>query len=229
MAQFNKKNFFKTILSDDIQKIEGFLNENPTLSQLKDDLGKSVLHYANSSKTASLLIRFGADVDSKDKYGLTPLHMAVYHNLVEMVQLFLESNAKQNVQEKMDGQSPLHFAVSEGNAKTLKLILDSRANPNIRDIDGWTPLYESFIGEDANLEISEILLKYGADPNISDNSGSTPLHSAALSGDLDAFKLLLEYSADPTLRDDGGKTPIDYLLKHVTQSEVDDLLNKIEP
>jgi ankyrin-1 len=204
------RDFFSALFEDNPEDVRSSLLNYPELVELKNEKGESALHLAKSADIASVLIEFGADVNAKDLYswtplhfqenldlaktlishnalvdargnnGRTPLHCAVYKNATQIVRLLLENNANPNLQENTDGQTPLHLAVDERNFETLGLLFEYSANPNICDIDGWTPLYLSLIGGDADPKVSLFLLEHGADPNIQEsNSGLTPLHVAA--------------------------------------------------
>lgn len=59
-----------------------------------------------------LLIDKNADVNSKDKFDSTPLHLASgYNPNEELVKFLLENNANVNAKDK-DGWTPLHLASS---------------------------------------------------------------------------------------------------------------------
>lgn len=48
----------------------------------------------NSSETAEVLLNAGANVNEKDKYGLTPLHYAVSNNASETIEVLRRYGAR---------------------------------------------------------------------------------------------------------------------------------------
>ena len=62
---------------------------------------------------AHILIERGADVSTKDKYGLTPLHLASREEQLEVARMLIEGGADVSAQDK-DGRTPLHLALQRG-------------------------------------------------------------------------------------------------------------------
>jgi len=86
-----------------------------------DSAGRGVLHIANYSNIKILLHR-GADVNSQDKDGNTPLHKiyltvsrtkVFYPSLKENAKLFLEAGADVTIKNR-EGKTPLDLAVESG-------------------------------------------------------------------------------------------------------------------
>lgn len=141
------------------------------------------LHTVVSSGDLDMLRRLiakGADVNAKDRYGLTPLHVAASRQDKKIVALLLAHDAKVNVKDKA-GRTTLHYAVGarqlwwepkDGDIEAARLLLDSGADINIADKEGKTPLYYSVrLGK----KMTELLLERGADPNYVDPRGEKPL------------------------------------------------------
>ena len=59
----------------------------------KDEYGSSPLHYTESVEVAELLISAGADVNAKDKWGRSPLRLAFIRKNVEMQDLLKQHGA----------------------------------------------------------------------------------------------------------------------------------------
>ena len=60
-------------------------------------------------KTIEYLISHGANIESKDKYGFTPLHIASIHNYLPIVEYLVSHGA--NIESKENnGASSLHYA-----------------------------------------------------------------------------------------------------------------------
>ncbi|MDB4712759.1 ankyrin repeat domain-containing protein [bacterium] len=81
----------------------------------------------------------GADVNAKDKYGLTPLHHAAWQGRNEIVELLIANGADVNAKD-VDGGTPLHEAASDGRKEVVELLIDNGADVNVKDDRGMTPL-----------------------------------------------------------------------------------------
>jgi ankyrin repeat protein len=119
----------------------------------------------------------------------TPLHLAVYNELPEVVKILLEKGADVNAKGSF-GQTPLHDAASRGFLDAMKLFLSKGADVNAKDRWDETPLH--FAVDNKLPEVVKILLEKGADVNAKDLSGRTSLNGAAKSGVSEIVKLLIE-------------------------------------
>jgi ankyrin repeat protein len=66
---------------------------------------------AGHETSVNLLLDKGASINAKDKFGQTPLHLAISHVRLALLPLLLEKGAKVN-EKDIFGQTPLHFAAS---------------------------------------------------------------------------------------------------------------------
>ncbi len=151
------------------------------------------------------LIDEGQDLSPVDKYGFTPVDLALHNGHVEAAHLLIEAGA--NLQQPQDPQkfSPLTTAVIKGQAEIVRLMLEKGA-----DVNGLAPK-----GEPAHyfpllmacnrhqLEAGKVLLEYGADVNQRDPSGYTPMMMLG-ENDVELARLLLERGADPKAQNDFG-------------------------
>ena len=87
----------------------------------------------------SVLIENGANVNSKDRDGWTPLHFAAWKDSEEAAKLLLKAKAEVDLGDGI-GRPPLHFAAWYGSPKVAKLLLRSGANVSGEHYD-WTPLH----------------------------------------------------------------------------------------
>ena len=114
--------------------------------------GGTPLHWSQANPaTSRLLLENGADIESRDKRGRTPLFWAA-------------------VNANRDKSGTLYAKYLE----VMKILLDGGADANAEDAQGRTPLLAALMIE-ADPEAIGILLERGADPNKSDNWACSPL------------------------------------------------------
>lgn len=116
-------------------------------------------------------------VHAKDKNGTTPLHLAVFYNLPDLIKKFVAMGADVNAKEN-DGNTPLHDAVSE--AKIAQFLIDQGAKVNETNDDGQTLLHviAGNAEYDKAVEVIKTLIANGASKNIRNKNGRTPLDIA---------------------------------------------------
>ncbi len=122
----------------------------------------------------------GADVNSRNTEGWTPLMIAVHLGHQEIVRALLQHEPSQVSARNHHGWTPLRFAVEMGDAETLRMLLAAGAEVDTPDHDGTTALMQA-AGE-GNLECLEILLAAGADCRARNKRGETASHIAARQG-----------------------------------------------
>jgi ankyrin repeat protein len=119
---------------------------------LIDSGAKCSLHHAvqcGHLEEARRLLSGGASVqEENDRWGGSPMAVAIWNDSVEMVQLLLEFGANPNEQEPIrqgtegpwGGDTPLHDAVHKGSVKMVKLLLSRGADPDIQNAERLSPL-----------------------------------------------------------------------------------------
>jgi ankyrin repeat protein len=85
------------------------------------------------------LLTAGADVNESGPRRSTPLHVAAYHDEVEVAKELLDKGALVTARDDA-GESPLHWAVLGGSTRTVELLLASGADSRAADSAGRTPL-----------------------------------------------------------------------------------------
>jgi len=114
--------------------------------------GDTALHIAAAAyqtKIVLTLLRAGADVHAKNRFGDQPLHAAAAGNpnsprwnpatQVETIKALIEAGADPNAADKR-GVTPLHRAVRTRCAAAVRALLAYGANPAFRNKSGSTPL-----------------------------------------------------------------------------------------
>ena len=87
----------------------------------------------------------GANANSGNSMGWTPLHWAARYNLYDICKILIDNGANVNA-ANCAGWTPLHAACYEGLLEICELLIDSGADVNIEDDEGERPIDEA-VGE----------------------------------------------------------------------------------
>ncbi|XP_021375573.1 uncharacterized protein LOC110464598 [Mizuhopecten yessoensis] len=176
--------------------------------------GKSLLHLCCEKgrvECAKLLIRNGADINIRDRWGQTPLmHCVIARNL--NLAKFLLSWKKSSVrcQDKF-GKTALHFGVEEGCEEAVKLLLWYGSDVNASTMCGLTPLINlcSQPPYPNQITLLDVLLTSGAVVNMRDfRCKRSALQAAALQKNIKVVEKLLSWGADPNSLDRAGRSAL---------------------
>jgi hypothetical protein len=122
------------------------------------------------------LIRAGADVNTKNSVGWTPLYDACHRGYTNIVRELLKAGAKHDVicpefaLCPFPGQTPLAEAARQGFVETVKVLLEWGVDKDASNTLGWTALHEAAYHSRA--QIVQQLIVYGADPLAKTSKGS---------------------------------------------------------
>lgn len=151
------------------------------------------------------LLALGADPNTCDETGVTPLMFAVQSGNINLVELLIESGANVNAYPK-NGNTALHAAVMAANDSIAELLIKHGAEINAKNVRGLTPLH--FAVWNGLPYLTDLLIYYGADLNTKDYRGNTPLMLASFVGAKLSARLLLESGANPNLTDINRVSPL---------------------
>lgn len=142
--------------------------------------------------TAELLAESGAEMDSVDSRGVSPLLVASQKGHVEMVRFLLSKGALVE-RRTHEGRTALHHAAENGHAAVVEVLLENGAQPNLPMSDGRTALQAAVLA--GHQAIVAMLLEKGADPDAHAEGTSPLLVIAAFNGELETVRLLAEHGA----------------------------------
>jgi ankyrin repeat protein len=180
--------------------------------------GTTALHWAahwNDAATVDRLLRAGAHVNQTNRYGVTPLLLAVNNtDGLPVVDRLLKAGANANAFSG-DNETALMLAARAGSAATIKLLLAYGADPNAAE--GWrgqTALM--WAAAENHVAAATTLIEGGADLYATSKAWFTPLIFAVRAGHLDAAKALLQAGANvnDTLKDGTSALTIAALNAH---------------
>jgi ankyrin repeat protein len=149
-----------------------------------------------------ILISAKADINARDKSGLTPLARASLVGSLDIVKKLLAYKANPNI-KSYDGLSALTLTNSEDIAKEL---IAAHADVNVTSDDGFNALTNAC--SNGNLGFVKMLIQANANVNVRDSNGLTPFMYAASGGHNDVVKELIAARADVNSRDKNGSTAL---------------------
>ena len=152
------------------------------------------------------LVASGADINTKNSQGETPLFRAVGYGSSVVVKELLELGA--NAEEpNLDGIRPLMRAVEVQSRTLVALLLDHGALPNHQgEAETSTPLHTAALLPSNT--ICQLILRNGANVNARDSLGQTPLHRAVMMRRVEVARSLISAGACVEARDAEQKTPL---------------------
>ena len=162
------------------------------------------------------LIENKARVLSKDKFGRTPLMMAVRNGHVRVASLLLQNGSEWDHTDSSQN-SVLHYAAGFGWKECIDLLVKHGANINAENMWKITPITIAMLKNHQNI-VKELLKRDDIDVNGKDDQGRTLLTLAITDlGDpasFDFIRFLVEKGADPTITDVEGNTCLHRLANY---------------
>ena len=146
------------------------------------------------SEVATLLVKNGADPNSSDNCGRTPLH-------IEIARL-LESSRANAETTNDESRTPLHLAPRQDNVGVAQLLVEWGADVTARDKDEWNPLHLALSG--GHVELVRILIQHGTGGITQDKDKWTSLHRIQLREYIGVAQTLFDHGADITAQDRRG-------------------------
>ncbi|KAJ7770952.1 hypothetical protein DFH07DRAFT_914759 [Mycena maculata] len=146
-----------------------------------------------STEIMELLLKSGADPNSRSQQCRSALEVASSACNIEMVRLLLESGADPNLRREKH-ESALELASDQSSTKIMELLLKSGANPNSRSQQCRSAL--EVASSACNIEMVRLLLESGADPNLRREKYGSALELASAGGSTEMVHLLLKNGAD---------------------------------
>ncbi|CAB0032655.1 unnamed protein product [Trichogramma brassicae] len=174
--------------------------------------GNSPLHltleHVSLVGVAALLLSRGADPNSTNLEGSTPLHFVIQNYTDDSSELFFRIVDELNLSVHIDapdklGRTPLHLAMRQVTTKKVESLLRRGANPNLASPGGFTPLHEACVSGKCNrigfMKLFFVVndeLNQSVEVDARDESDRTPLHYAVAHLFPHIVDVLLDRGAD---------------------------------
>ncbi len=169
--------------------------------------GMTALHWAtffDDFELSTRLIKAGADVKARTRYGVDPLSIACMNGNARIVERLLEAGA--DPKSSLPGsESALMTASRTGQLAPVQLLLKHGADVNARERKGQNALM--WAAAEGHLDVVNALLDAGADFRQALPSGFTPLFFAVREGRTSVALRLLKagLDVDQAMRGEMGK------------------------
>jgi len=225
-----QNNLLKVALLNRDRKMAKFLIENKIdINYIRKDIGESAFHMAvyrshGSLEIVKLMIKYGADINLKDRRGQTPLNYAVSGGNKEIVNFLLDKGADLNTEGRLFERT-MRSAIAGGLERIIdKLVKTKDVNYLSKTRSGNTYLHE--VAQGGMAKFVEPFIRKGMDANEKNVYGWTPLHYAASRGNTEVIDLLIKNGADKNMRAIDGQTPYNIAQEFNQQETVDFLKQK---
>lgn len=216
----------------------------------KDYTGDTALYLWNMPilETVRILHSYGADIQTRNDNGETPINYAITRKNGELLDALINAYGidslsvfdiasigdlhvlKTRISENPSmfhatdryrkNKSLLHYAAEANELEIAKYLVESGIEVDVLDDDGETPLFSAAASGEA--DVLRYLLSKGANPNAKGSRWShTPLHRASASDNIEGARILIQYGADINAREtECDETP----LRLVESNEMGQLL-----
>ena len=154
------REFYDSAVFGELAKLKSMYQADPAILHSVDEYGFTALHGVASEEhidIAEWLIKQGINPNVKNDDGITPLHLAAYP---EMVELLCSLGANIDAQAN-NGYTPLmNNAVEPDTEEVMEALLELGAKINVKDKKGRTAFdLSNMRGEDEKVKL---LKTYGA-------------------------------------------------------------------
>jgi ankyrin repeat protein len=216
------QNNLKVLCASQVMYFSGYSQNFP-----KGISGVHIAAFFGMKVTADSLLKNGAEADSKDSSGRTPLSWAAENGHEAVVKLLLGEEGVEVDSKDRSGQIPLSWAAGNGHEAVVKLLLEKEGV----EVDSKgrycrTPL--SWAAGNGHEAVVKLLLgKEGVEADSKDKDGWTPLLWAAENGHEAVVKLLLgKEGVEVDSKGRYGRTPLSWAAVNGHEAVVKLLLGK---
>ena len=159
---------------------------------------------------------FTADciMDSCQQNIRTPLHTALMHRQMDILEILLKYGGDPNTPSRHFGHTILHQAARQNNLAAATMAVKYGADVHAPDNVGKLPIHDAAgcLWEHKNVAVLRYLVEEVGRPediHLKDDYGDTPLHAAVRREFFKAAEYLIQKGADMNATNGNGRTPMD--------------------
>ena len=230
----NQTAFDKAILhnQEDIAEFLELHKDDPEFSRKATNLRFFTAIRKNDLKTLSEILNNGlVDVNQTNKWGNTPLKIALTHLNYKMIKLLVDHGADLEAKDK-HGKTILDHAIEQAHLPTMKMLIEAGANVEenqdaINKLEKEVAQQEFLKALNQNdiQKVTQLLETGLINTNKYNTDGTTPLEKSLTFLSTDMAKLLIKYGADLEAEDDNGHTFLDRAIEAKNLSKIKTLVN----
>ncbi|XP_058809984.1 ankyrin-2-like isoform X2 [Phymastichus coffea] len=208
-------------MRDDILAVKNLLHKDVDINahaslQCPIYSGCSPLYLAvkyNKIRIIKMLLCYGANVNSEDKYGFTPLHIACSNAKIKAIEILLTYNADPSVKSARQ-ITPLRLALQSNNEKIIQIILSHPTSKRNNPMDNKGLTYFHIVCLRGMIETARDYIHCGVNldepvhPFAQKYSGYTPLHIAVYKKNRQMVDLILGHWTKINTRNREGATAL---------------------
>lgn len=218
------------------RRLQGYKEDDPQITIIEDGQEKVTEQETSSPKTegisvstervkpvavdptTSLMLLNEMQIAlQQDEDGDLPLHIAVVHENIVMVQKFvhlMSISGKSVDKYNKAQQTPLHIAVELKFVQAVHTLLLAGSNPNLVNKNGENCIHMAVKAN--SLECLQLIFKFSPRPDVNARNfdGLAPIHVAVIKNNMEIVKFLLAEKADVNIQDGkSGRTPLFYAVE----------------
>ena len=199
----------EAVLNDRLEVLRLLLSAGADVKRVHPLNGRGPVQEACVKGFANLiapLVDAGADPLARDRYGLSPLDLALAYKNENVIRALLYQTRSAPSLESQ-AESAMQSATFHGQTVIAKLLIDSGFDIRRPTHSGSTYLNDAALK--GYLTLVQLFLDSGADIESRNATGGTPLHDAALGGNVAVIAFLLDRGARINAIDrDASVTPL---------------------
>lgn len=204
------------------------LLKNGAQEDVQDKFGRKPVHYAAMIEDPVILETLvemaNVDINARNKYFVTPLHLTVASSNVQTFQKLLQLNANIDAQD-IYGNNISHWIAYIGHIEIYK-IASEKIKMNTPNLNGMTALHCACSSANSWNLLQLLIDQYESNLDVVDKFNRTPLHYAAMTGRDKVVNLLIsrgsncnamDYSLESPMHKaiyNGHRNVIEVLIKH---------------
>jgi ankyrin repeat protein len=197
------------VLHGQTKAVEALLRHHANVRYVHPVDGRGALHEACMRGFPDLirpLLDAGADITARDRFGQTPLDIALDYKNASTVATVLRLGQKLKDSQRI-AEEAMESATLRGQTEIARILLENGLQVNQPSANGSSYLNDAALK--GQTKMVQLLLDHGALVTAQNQNGGTPLHDAALGGSAGVVALLLDHGSGIDERElDSGATPL---------------------